>query len=286
MRHDKDRSGKWLLGHHGDSILRLSGITGFTACRAAQAEIVAPRRLPNGLLDVVFPGDLGLTPFLVEIVAYSDSRADDQVLDDVLLVALDRQVVPEVISLVLHPRGNVQVQGQRQRDSRRGLTRLHAHWRVVQLWTVEAEPLLAAGDVGMVPWVPLAKFDGPPEMLLRRCRDQIDRRAKPEEHDSLLSVTQLLGGLRFTRELLRTIFGGGRPMIESPLLDELVNEAKAQALQDAILDVLKDRLGAVPEGLVSALRAVQDQARLRQLNRWAGQCPDFAAFQARLAGGA
>ena len=29
MRQGKDRSGKWILGHHGDSILRLSGVTGF-----------------------------------------------------------------------------------------------------------------------------------------------------------------------------------------------------------------------------------------------------------------
>ena len=126
MRQDKDRSGKWIFGHHGGSVLRLAGITGFTTCRAAQAEVVAPRRLPDGLLDVVFPGENTPTPFLIEIVTYADRRADDQVLDDILLVALDRRIVPEVISLVLYPRGQVQVQGRLQRASRRGLTRLYA----------------------------------------------------------------------------------------------------------------------------------------------------------------
>ncbi len=285
MRQDKDRSGKWLLGHHGDSILRLAGVTGFTAFRAVQAEVVSPRRLPDGLLDVSFSGEENLTPFLVEIVTYADRRADAQVLDDILLVTLDRQIVPEVISLILHPRGNAQVQGRLQRASRRGLTRLQADWRVVELWTVEAESLLAAGDVGLIPWVPLTHFVGPPEALLHRCREQIDRLAKSEELDNLLSVTQLLGGLRFTRELLRSIFGGGRPMIESPLLEELKSEMKAQAVQDAILDVLKDRLGTVPDSLATALRGILDEARLLQLNRWAGQCTDLAAFQARLVGG-
>ena len=158
----KDRSGKWIFGHHGDSILRLSGVTGFTACRAVQAEIVAPRRLPDGLLDVSFPDEDVPTPYLVEIVSYADRRADDQALDDILLIALDRRVVPEVISLVLHPRGNAEVQGQQQRASKHGLTRLFAEWHVVNLWKELAEPLLAAGDVGLIPWVPLTHFEGPP----------------------------------------------------------------------------------------------------------------------------
>ena len=75
-------------------------------------------------------------------------------------------------------------------------------------------------------------------------------------------------------------------MIESPLLDELIHEAQTLALPNAILDLLKDRLGAVPDVLVTVLRGVQDETRLLQLKRWAGQCPDFASFQARLAGGA
>jgi hypothetical protein len=243
---------------------------------------VAPRRLPDGLLEVSFPGEQLTTPFLVEIVSYADSRADDQVLDDILLVALDRQTVPEVISLVLHPRGNAQVQGRRQRASRRGLTRLHADWNVVELWTVEAEPLLAANDVGLVPWVPLAHFDGPPETLLRRCREQIDRLAKPEELDSLLAVTQLLGGLRFTRDMLKAIFGGGRPMIESPRLDELLNEKAALVFHTAIQIVLKSRFGDPPLDVVTALRGIQEESRLQELVSWAAQCADLSAFQTRL----
>ena len=156
---------------------------------------------------------------------------------------------------------------------------------MVELWTVEAEPLLAAGDVGLIPWVPLTHFDGPPETVLRRCREQIDSLAKPEEHDSLLAVTQLLGSLRFTRELLTSIFGGGRPMIESPLLDELLNEKAALVLQTAILNVLEGRFGTVPPSIVSEARGIQEEARLLQLTRWAGQCADLATFQARLTSG-
>ncbi len=74
-------------------------------------------------------------------------------------------------------------------------------------------------------------------------------------------------------------------MIESPLLDELANEAKAQGIQDAIAYVLKERFGITPPELVTALRGIQEETRLQQLVLWAGQCPDLAAFQARLIGG-
>lgn len=56
MRQDKDRTAKWLLAHHGDAVLRLAGFTDFTSCRAVAAELVAPRRLPDGLLEVTVTG--------------------------------------------------------------------------------------------------------------------------------------------------------------------------------------------------------------------------------------
>ncbi len=78
---------------------------------ALQAETVAPRRLADGLLEVRFPGTPEPVLVLVEIETYPDSTADEQVLEDVMLIAVDRKVVPEVISLVLKLKGNVTVQG-------------------------------------------------------------------------------------------------------------------------------------------------------------------------------
>jgi hypothetical protein len=36
MKQDKDRSGKWLIEHYGNGILRLGGLGGFSSWRAAQ----------------------------------------------------------------------------------------------------------------------------------------------------------------------------------------------------------------------------------------------------------
>ncbi len=47
-----DKSSKWLIQHHGDSLLRLAKIENIQTWRPAQAELVQPRQLPDGLLEV------------------------------------------------------------------------------------------------------------------------------------------------------------------------------------------------------------------------------------------
>jgi hypothetical protein len=33
----------------------------------------------------------------------------------------------------------------------------------------------------MIPWVPLAKFDGPPELIVEQCRERIEQQAPAAE---------------------------------------------------------------------------------------------------------
>jgi len=120
MHQDKDRSAKWLLGKHGDALLRLAGITGFTKWEHAPAEVVAPRRSLDGLFKLTFPGEREPRLVIVEIESYADSTADRQVLDDIMLVALEHRRLPEVVSLILKPKGEVAVNGRDEGPARRG----------------------------------------------------------------------------------------------------------------------------------------------------------------------
>jgi hypothetical protein len=43
MRDEYDRTGKWLLEHHGDAILRLAGVTGIASWRTVAADLTVPR---------------------------------------------------------------------------------------------------------------------------------------------------------------------------------------------------------------------------------------------------
>ena len=101
-----------------------------------------------------------------------------------------------MLTLVLRPKGNLRLTGGHEVESRHRWTRAAVAWRVVELWTVPAGPLRAAGDVGLVPWVPLAQYDGPPEALLQQCRERIDRDAPAAERPSLLAVSQVMTRLR------------------------------------------------------------------------------------------
>src|SRR5262249_7726323 len=143
-----------------------------------------------------------------------------QLLRDALLVFLDRRALPEVLAVVLHPKGAMRASDQLALESPLGWTGFQARWRAVELWTLPAEELLATNDPGVMPWVPLSHSTEPAPVLLRRCRDVIDSVPLEEERWNLLAVTQVLARLRYNDPKLLDILGGKRAMIESPLIDE------------------------------------------------------------------
>ena|SRR5258706_7866965 len=100
-----DRSSKWLIEHHGDQILRLAGVEDVIAWRPLVAEVVQPRQLPDGLLEVERRGRSNRDLYLIEIESYADRQIDEQVMDDVTLIYQARRVVPETVLLVLRPKG-------------------------------------------------------------------------------------------------------------------------------------------------------------------------------------
>jgi predicted transposase YdaD len=278
MHDPYDRSSKWLIERRGNAILYLGGIRDIQSWRSLQADVVQPRRLPDGLLEVYLHGRQEPDLYLVEIATYPETRVATQVLDDMLLVLLNRRLVPEVLTLVLRPRGNLRVAGTQHLTSRQGWTSLQISWRVVELWTVPADELLAANDVGLIPWVPLTQFQGPPELILEECRRRIDQQAPANERANFLAVTQVLTQLRYNEPGLLSIFGGSRIMIESPLIQELM----ADKTRKIILRILSDEFGSVPLDIQTALQGIQDEARLEDLAAWAARCRDLNAFRARL----
>jgi hypothetical protein len=155
---------------------------------------------------------------------------------------------------------------------------LEAEWRAVELWTLSAEDFLSAGDVGVVPWVPLMEFADPPETLLERCAEKIEREAHPQDRADLLAVSQVLTELRFPNPDLVGILGGQRPMIESPLLQKMI----AEKLHVAIHEALKARFGAVPRDVTRLLREILNERKLTKLNGVAAKCADLEAFREAL----
>ncbi len=273
MHQDKDRGAKWLIDHHGDAILKLAGIEGIASWKAVQAELVAPRRFPDGVLEVTLAGDKEPTLFLIEVETYADQRAAKQVFEDVLLTRIECGIVPNAILVVLQPRGNVRVAAHSDELSSGTLTTLSASWPVVEMWDHDADDLLARNEVGLIPWVPLTRMTGPPEQVLRQCRAVIDRLADPAEHEPLLVATAILSTLVFKGTMLG-IFGVSENMLEIPYFDQIVEKRELRLMRKTIVTVLRTRFGTVPARLNTKLDAIEDPERLDQILQFASICPD------------
>jgi hypothetical protein len=275
---DKDKSAKWLIEHHGDAILRLGGVTDLDRWQAAPAELVLPGKLPDGLLLAWRAGSERPETYVVEIATYSDQRAAEQALRNLLLVYLIRGAVPNVLVLVLRPKGRSRVPDEARRAGSDGVTELAGRWHVVELWTVPAAPVLAASDPGMIPWVPLMQLAEPPEVVLRQCREIIDRHAPADERESLVTVTQVFTHLRYKDPTLLSILGGKPAMIESLLIREIT----AERSHKHILKILVVRFGPVPPGLEAEVKSILDEEVLDAVVGLAASCSNLEQFQAEM----
>jgi len=273
-----DAASKWLIGHHGDAILRLAGLTDITSWRAVQAEVVQPRRLPDGLLEVRRAGRDTSDLFVIEIATDPERRVGEQILRDLTLVYLDRGVLPEGLVVVLRRKGRLRVANRVDLRSPAGWARLQARWRVVELWQVPAADLLAPDDPGMVPWAVVARPGGRPEVVLQQCRDLIERKAAPDEYRNLLGVAVVFAGIRYNEDRLLDILGGEQAVIESPILQRVVAKQFALKTQTIILNLLRDRLGDVPPDVEAAVRTIQDEEGLNRTNLLAARAAAYPAF--------
>jgi hypothetical protein len=273
-----DIGSKWLLHNQGKGALLVGGLKGVRRLQPMPGEIAQSRKYPDGLLQVFLAGEKKPHHVLIEVATYSEQRARKQALDDLALAYSALGHLPELLMLVLRPKGRFRVGGTYAVRSKVGLSRLEAEWRLVELWVLSAEEFLAASDVGVVPWIPLMQFDGPPEALLERCAEKIEREADPRDRADLLVVSQVMTALRFPNPELLSILGGQRTMIESPLLQKMM----AGRSQDIILAILKDRFGTVPRDVTKLLRAVLNEKKLTALSVLAGKCPDLGSFREAL----
>jgi hypothetical protein len=282
-----------LIQHYGNAILRLAGITDFVTWQPVQSESVAPRRLPDGLLEVTFPDEQTPVLVLIEIETYPEADADRQVLDDIMIILLERKQLPEVISLVLKPKGNLEVRGEVIRRGRRGRTELRGKWPVVRLWELEANDLIETGNPGLVPWAVLAHSALKPEELVTRCRDTIQTTASAEHRESLLVVTQILASLAFPKQQFLNLFGGTpvlMDLMDTALADELRKvireqlraETRLLILRENILEAIEARFGVVPPEITTQINAITDDTRLKGLLRFAITCADINAFSVEL----
>lgn len=283
-----DASSKWLIQHHGEALLRLAGVRGLVSWKAVQAEPVQSRRLPDGLIEAHRRGRPRPILFALEVSTYPYSRLARQALEDALQIYLVLGVVPEVVALVLHPRGQKPAPRDLVLRSEEGTTTIRVTWKVIEVWKIPAEELLAADDVGLIPLVPLAGFDGPLDLILEECRERIERDAPEREQEDLRVMTHFFTGLKYNEPRAFEKLGGDRAMLKtgSPLLRSILEEETRKARRESerdttennIIAVLRARFGPEAEALEAKLGFLSLRALKECLAR-AATCPDLASFR-------
>jgi len=89
----------------------------------------------------------------------------------------------------------------------------------------------------------------------------------------LLSSGFILMGLRYDKAVARSLFMGVQKMRESSTYMAILEEGEERGVvkgeQDAILTILEERFGSVPQAVSERVRAVGDAERLRAAIRQA-----------------
>jgi hypothetical protein len=276
-----DKSSKWLVEHQGKALATVGGLTDVVSCRAVQSDVVQPRQLPDGLLEVRRRGQGEPAWLLVEFCTYPESRVPEQLMDDIMLVRQAKKVLPDVLALVLCPKGNAAVPEVYEEQSRFGFTRSGFRWKVVELWKLDAEQMLACPDVGVMPLVPLMKFEGLPEPLFRRCRERIDKEGG-SQREPLLAVSRVLAGVKHLDQGLLDLFLRSDAMIESPVTKEIYEMGLAARGRRDIERAILTRFGPLPDDARARLQGVSDETALDGLLTFAILCPTREAFVERL----
>jgi hypothetical protein len=276
-----DSSGKWLLNNEGKALALVGGLPDVVSCQSVQSEVVQPRQLPDGLLEVTLRGREAPLLLLVEFCTYPESRVPGQLMDDIMLVWQTRKVLPEVLAFVLCPKGQATVPSAGEARSELGWTRAAFGWKVVELWNLDAEQLLACPDVGVVPLVPLMRFEGPPEPLFRRCRERIDKEGGARR-EQLMAVTRTLAGVRFVERQLLDLFIRSEAMIESPVTKEIYEMGIAARGRKDIERAILTRFGKLSDDARARLQGVNQEQLLDDLHTFAIICKTMDDFVERL----
>jgi hypothetical protein len=207
-RDRKDRSANWFMEHFGGAFLRLAKLPPIVRWQAVHNVLGFPKQIPDGLLDVTFAGKEKPDPVLFEIESYPDRETLSQIRRDLAIVLLSRGVIPDIIVIVLFPKGNLRIEPEQVAVSANQLTELSLKVHVVNLWTISAEEMIATGDVALLPWAPLAHFEGSPRELVQECIHRIEDQAPPPERENLLGIARVMVDERYNDVELLKLFGG------------------------------------------------------------------------------
>jgi hypothetical protein len=101
--------------------------------------------------------------------------------------------------------------------------------------------------------------------LIRRMEQRISGEATPDEAGTLWTATDVLMGLRYSRQLITQLLQGVHGMKESVTYQAIVEEGKVEALQRTLFRLGRRRFGMPSPPIEIALHSISDPDRLDRL---------------------
>lgn len=212
------------------------------------------------------------------------------------------------IALLLRPQAqatNITGHIQRRYDDER--IYLQFQYEVIRVWELDLEPLMR-GNIGAIP---LALLTDQARGRLPELVDRIDERLRAEPVDDttrrlLLTSSYILLGLRYDREEIRSAFVRVNGMKDSTTYQAILQEGREEGIQtgrlngmlegmqtgiqtgrkeglqtgivaarqEDLVDIIRERFGAVPELVEARIRATLDSAKLQAAIRQAVRVTD------------
>jgi hypothetical protein len=96
----------------------VGGLKGVRRIEPMPGEIVQSRKYPDGLLQVFLGREPKPHHVLVEVATYPEKRALKQALDDLTLAYTALGYLPELLMLILRPRGKFRIGGNHEPGAR------------------------------------------------------------------------------------------------------------------------------------------------------------------------
>lgn len=138
-------------------------------------------------------------------------------------------------------------------------------YRVLRVWQVAAEQLLAGG-LGLVPLAPLGDVrqqDLP--TVIARMKQRLEREAPPLQAADLWSAAYILMGMRYERALAQRLLQGVLAMKESVTYQAIIEEGEAKGKRSMIFLMARSRFGEPSAEAEDALNALSDVPQLEKL---------------------
>jgi predicted transposase YdaD len=189
-----DSTTKQLVEAHPADWLALAGLPSGPPAEVVDADLSSFTLAADKLIRVG-----GSEPYIghIELQAGADPRLDRRVLM-YNSVAADRHELPVRSAVfLLRPEALAPANRGRVQDLVDPACRLEFSYRLIRVWELQVETVLAGG-LGTLPLAPIAAVDRPqlPDVY-RRVAARLDREAQKTRADELWLATYILSGLRY-----------------------------------------------------------------------------------------